>query len=343
MTTTVRSRIPLNTLAIPLGLTGLSEVWGDAAKTLGLPIAVGEGFWAIAAVAWVWMLAAHAIRGARSTDRLRSQLIHPVQGPIAALVPIVGMLLGGNLFSFWPAGGLVLAVVSIVAAAAFAGWILSVWMGGELKLESVHGGYFLPTVAAGFVSAGTAAEVGLRPLAVGAFVVGAFFWVIMFTLLLARLAFRPALPAALVPTLAIMAAPPAVAGASWFVINGGRVDGILYGLAALTVVMLLLEIALVPRFLKLAFSLGFWSFTFPFAYVGAFGIIWLGILRAPGWQAISIALVTGITVLIAAIAVQSLRLITRDRRAKSRLGEEELRRADDDVANPRTGKTAQPV
>jgi tellurite resistance protein len=333
MTTAAPQRIPLNTLAIPLGLTGLAEVWGEAAKTLGTPAGVAEVFWIIAAVALIWIIAAHAWRGARSADRLSTQLVHPAQGPIAALVPIVGMLLGGNLYGFWAVGGLVLTVASLVAAAAFTGWILSVWMRGELKLESVHGGYFLPTVAASFVSAGTAAEVGLRPLAIGAFAVGTFFWAIMFTVLLARLAFRPALPAPLVPSLAIMIAPPAVAGAAWFVIDGGRVDTSLYGLAALTVSMLLLQFALVPRYLKLAFSLGFWSFSFPFAYVGAFGIIWLGLLRTPGWQAIIVAIVAGVSVLIVAIAVQSLRSMVHDRRAKSRAAEEQLWRADDEVAN----------
>ena len=43
------------------------------------------------------------------------------------------------------------------------------------------------------------------------FGVGVFFWGVMTGLLLIRLSFRPALPDPLVPTMAILVAPPAVA------------------------------------------------------------------------------------------------------------------------------------
>ena len=93
--------------------------------------------------------------------------------------------------------------------------------------------------------------------------------------------------------------------------------------------------------MKLAFSLGFWSFSFPFAYAGAFGIIWLGLLRTPDWQTIVVAIVTGISALIVAIAVQSLRSMVHNRRAKSREAEQQLWRADNTVANVEPARTEQ--
>ena len=82
------SRIPLNTLAVPFGLAGFAETWSYAAPVLHLPAVVPQVFWAIAAVVWVWLLGAHAVRGARVGERLVDQLRHPAQGPIAALVPV---------------------------------------------------------------------------------------------------------------------------------------------------------------------------------------------------------------------------------------------------------------
>jgi tellurite resistance protein len=302
-----RGRLPLNTLAIPIGLAGLAEVWLEACRVLGWPALIPDVFWAVAAAAWLFVLAAHALRGRTSRDSLATQLAHPAQGPIAALVPIVGMLISSVLYGFWPTGGLVLAIASISAVALFAGWIVSFWMRGKLELGSVHGGYILPTVAASFIASSTASAVGMRSVANACFIVGCFLWPIVTALVLARLAFRPPLPEALVPTIAILLAPPAAAGAAWFGINGAQPDLIAEGLAAITILMALIQVGLLPIYRKLPFTLGFWSFTFPTAYAAAYALAWL---KLSGSITIPVAIVTVVllavvTMLIVAIAYRS--------------------------------------
>mgnify|MGYP001059406644 CR=1 FL=1 len=321
-------RIPLNTLAIGFGLAGLAAVWTTAGRLLGAPAGIAQAFWAVAAVAWVWLIVAHLRRGAKSSETLRAQLRHPAQGPIAALVPVVGMLLGADLHRFVPVAGEILVIVSMVAAAAFAAWILAFWHAGNLTPEAFHGGYLLPTVAGGLIAATTAYTVGLPGVAVGAFAVGIFFWIVISTVLLARLAFFPPLPAALTPTCAILLAPPAVAGTAWFTINGEHADLISTALLGLLVVMALQQLALLPRYRKLPFTLGFWSFTFPLAAAAGYGVDWLAIAAFPGWQAVAWLLVALATVVIAAIGVRSLWLVTSVRRGVRR-AEGVLRRADE--------------
>lgn len=323
-------RIPLNTLAISLGLTGLADTWASAGSDLHWAPGIAEGFWVLAAAAWVATIAAHAIRGARTSETLLSQLRHPVQGPIAAIWPIVSMALGANLTRFWPLGGRVLIIASIVVSALFAGWLLARLMNGQLKLESVHGGYFLPLAAASFVAAAVLPVAGSRTAAIGCFALGVFFWILTFALLFARLAFRAPLAPPLTPTLAILAAPPAVAGVAWFAIEGDR-PSVGYWLAASTVLMLLVQAALLPRYVKLPFTLGFWSFTFPFAYTGVYAIEWLEALKPTGWQAMDIAVLVLVTVLIVAIAVKSVGLFFGNRSRRYLTPEGELRAADDRI------------
>ena len=310
----VGSRIPLNTLAIGFGLAGLADLWSTVVAALGWPTPIGTAFWVIAAVAWVWLIVAHTVRGAHSAESLASQLRHPVQGPLAALIPVVGMLLGDELFTFVPWAGRTLVVASIVASTLFAAWILAFWMRGSVVPDAIHGGYFLPTVAAGLVAATAAADVGYMALAIGAFAVGVFFWAVMFAVIFARLAVRPPLPAPLVPTLAIFLAPPGVAGGAWFAIDDHRAGAIPVALAALTVMMVLIELALIPVFRRLAFSLGFWSFTFPLAAAARFGVGWLAIDRPPGCEALIVLLLAIVTAVVLAVAIQSLRLVARGRR-----------------------------
>jgi tellurite resistance protein len=323
-------RIPLNTLAIAFGLAGLAAVWTTSARLLGAPDWIGQVLWGGVVVAWVWLIVAHLRRGLRSAESLGQQLKHPAQGPIAALVPVVGMLIGAELYRFAPVPGELLVVVSIVVAAAFAAWILAFWHSGALTPEAFHGGYLLPTVAGGLIAATTSYKVGLPMVALACFGVGLFFWVVISTVLLARLAFFTPLPAALTPTCAILLAPPAVAGTAWFTINGERADLLSTVLLGLLVLMALQQVALIPRYRVLPFTLGFWSFTFPLAAAGGYGIEWLSIAGFPGWQVVAWLLVAVVTVVVVLVGIRSLVLITSVRRGVLR-AESVLRRADNAV------------
>src|SRR6185312_6283047 len=157
--------------------------------------------------------------------------------------------------------------------------------------------------------------------------VGVFFWVVISTVLLARLAFFPPLPAALTPTCAILLAPPAVAGTAWFTINGERADLLSTVLLGLLVLMALQQVALLTRYRVLPFTLGFWSFTFPLAAAGGYGIEWLSIAGFAGWQVVAWLVVALVTVTVVAIGVRSLLLVTSVRRG-ARRAESVLRRAD---------------
>jgi tellurite resistance protein len=309
----------LNTLAIPLGLAGLAQVWSVATSALGAPFGLGQAFWLVAAIAWIWTVTVHLYRGTRTDQPLSHQLTHFAQGPLAALLPIAAMLIGASLHRTIPLAGTVLTLISIAAAAAFAAWILGFWMRGQLPLESVHGGYFLPTSAAGFVGALAAAETGLDWLAVGSFAVGIFFWLVISVFFFLRLALRPTLPAPLVPTLAIMIAPPAVASAAWLTISGGRPDYVFEGLTAMTAIMVLIQVTLLRRYRALPFSLGFWSFTFPVASVAALAITWLHLLQPPAWQPITIGVLAAVTVLVVSIATKSILLLIATSRSARRL------------------------
>lgn len=276
---------------------------------------------------------AHTIRGFRTGEPLRSQLRHPAQGPLAALVPIVGMLLGEHLHEDAPAWGEVLVIASLAVSALLAGWLLAHWLGGELQLDMLHGGYLLPTVAAGLVGSAAADRVGFPALAWGALAVGIFFWVVIFTLLLGRLAFRPPLPAPLVPTMAIIIAPPAVAGTAWFAITENRPGEIDDALAGLMDPMLLMQVGLLPRYRALPFSLGFWSFTFPSAAVGGYGMQWLAIKRPVAWEAASWAILAVITALIVAIGVRSVLLVVGGGPSARHRAERQLVDANDAVSS----------
>ncbi|HEY1532190.1 MAG TPA: transporter [Galbitalea sp.] len=315
--TAATARIPLNTFAIGFGLAGLAEVWDTAGTSLGFPREIGQSFWLAAAIAWVWLIVAHVVRGSRSGDSLAAQLRHPAQGPIASLVPTTAMLLASELLTVSRPAGLALFLVSVTASALFAGWLIGTWLQGGLLLDSIHGGYLLPTVAAGLVGADVAGQAGLTTLGWALFGVGAFFWLVMTVLVVLRLALRPSLPDPLVPTVMILVAPPAVGGIALFSLGGLAVSIGAAMLLGLTVLLVLVQLAFLPRYRRLTFSLGFWSFTFAIAAVLTDGILWLRLTAVAGWQIFTIILALASTALVVAIAIRSLLLVLPVRRERA--------------------------
>jgi tellurite resistance protein len=94
------------------------------------------------------------------------------------------------------------------------------------------------------------------------------------------------------------------------------------------VLLVLVQLALLPRYLRLPFSLGFWSFTFPIAAVVADAIVWLRILAPVGGAIVTVVLLAAVTLLVLSIAGRSVRdVLPRQRRQAS---ESELVIADDE-------------
>ncbi|HEY8686659.1 MAG TPA: hypothetical protein VIO57_13730 [Chloroflexota bacterium] len=302
------TRIPLFTFAIAFGLTGLAEIWSTAVTYLHAPGVVAEVLWGVAVAAVVWLIVAHTRAGADAPERLIDQLRHPVQGPLAAIVPVTVMLVGAHVASYVPAVGATIVVVALAGGTAYAGWILAHWLRGNVALESAHGGFLLPTVALGFVGSLAAAMIRLDGLAIAMFAIGTFFWIVTGAIVIARILIHAALPDALTPTLTILLAPPAVAGLAWFAINGHTIDRMALSIAGLAVIVILMQLALVPRYLALPFGMGFWSFTFPVAAAAMYIIEWLAVVQPFGWQALAWLLVAAVSTLVVGIAVRSVRL-----------------------------------
>jgi tellurite resistance protein len=297
-------RIPLNTLAIQFGLVGLAQVWSVATVALGGPLLVAQAWWLLAGGAWVVTVIVHARHGRRAEETVGEQLRHLTLGPLAALLPIGAMLLGAGLHRSFATAGTVLTVAAVAAAASLAGWLAVHWARADLTLDLVHGGHYLPMSAAGLVGALAAGSVGLRGLAIGCFAFGGVFWVVTTVLIGMRLVRYPDVPDMLVPTLAILTAPPAVAAVAWSTI-GRAPDVAFVALTAITVVMVGVQLCLLPRYLSLRFSVGFWSFTFPTASVTGLAITWLRLEKPWAWRETSVALVVMATGVVALVAAKS--------------------------------------
>jgi len=221
------------------------------------------------------------------------------------------MLLALGLQPHAPSVARTLFLVFFAATALLGGWLTGAWIVAPRAIDQLHPGYFLPTVAGGLVGAQGAAACGLAGLGWLSFGVGIVCWLVLSSIVLGRLLTRPGLPAALIPTLAIVAAPPAVAGNAYAALTGGRTDAVAYGLAGFTVLMALAQLRLLPLYRRLPFAPTFWSFTFSYAAVTADALRWIGLERPSGAIALIYVALAAISALIGGIALRTLVALCR--------------------------------
>ena len=300
-------RVPLNFFAMPFGIAGLAEVWLTASQHGRAPVAVANTLAALAALLWLGIVLAYGRYALAEKGALRRDLQDLTAGPFAALILITPMMLSyESLAPYAHTAGKVVIDVFLVLVLLLGGWFTGQWIYGPLDVDRLHPGYFLPTVAGGLIASASATSVGQVRLGQIMLGLGLVCWLILGSMILARLVFRPPLPPALQPTLAIEVAPPAVASLAWFTLYGGRPGLVTAALAGYGLLMVLAQIRLLPMFLRLSFAPSFWAFTFSWAAVAAVAVQWSEADHPAGHVVYTYLLLAAITLLIGGVAVRTL-------------------------------------
>jgi tellurite resistance protein len=300
---------------VGLGLAGLSGTWTITAEHTGLPGAAADALWILTAAVFVINLVRFVARAGHPL-RYPGHFGHPITGPFVALAPTTAMLLGDRLFADAPTAGRVIVIAAFAVAVVLGITFVHNILLGVGSIEQLHSGHLLPIVAAGFVGAQSLAVIGAPDTATAVFSAAVLAWLLIGAVLVARHAFWPPLPDALVPTITIFAAPPVVGGNAWFAISapGSPDDRVQIALLGTGILLIGAQVMLIPRYRKLRFSLGFWSFTFTTAAAATYGIHWLALTSPPGATAWIWVLFAAATLIVGVIALRSLVLL-RPRRS----------------------------
>jgi tellurite resistance protein len=301
------AKVPLNIFGMGFGLAGLATTW-RIAVTVDLADAwVAVALVIVAACVWLMSVLLYARYVIAHPGALRHDLQDMTVGPFASLAIITPVLLVANgVAPYAHQAATIMIDVLIVATVLLGGWFTGFWMRGGADLDRLHPGYFLPTVAGGFVASAGAAEVGQERLALVMFGLALICWAIVGSMILGRLIFRPPLVEALTPTMAIEVAPAAVASIALFFASDGRITTPITILAGYGILMVSAQVPLLPRYLKLPFSLGTWSFTFSWAAVASASILWIAAGHHTSGRVWSYLILVAITTLIGAVACRTL-------------------------------------
>jgi tellurite resistance protein len=312
-TSAAHAGITPNLFGIAYGLAILATCWGYAALLKLAPALVADILFIIAAAVWLVLVVSYLPQVTRQPGGWYAELTHPVTAPFISLIPIVGMLLTTGLMPHAPAAGKWLFAAFAAVTVVLAGWMIGQWIVERLDLDKLHPGYVLPAVAGGFIATVGAALAGWSGVAQTFFGLGLVSWLVIDSIILARLYFRPPLPPELQPTLAIEVAPPALAGLAYLAITHGKVDAVAFALGGYTLLAALVQVRLISVYRQLHFAAGSWAYAFPYAAVATLALHWVNYAHPPGYRIWAWVVMVAITAFIAALAAETAAAFARHR------------------------------
>jgi tellurite resistance protein len=292
----------LSRFGIPLGLAGLGGGWSAARSYLGSPLWPEEIIFGAATIVWGILTIIYVVRGMRQKGTFRADLKHEAVGPFASFIPLVGILLSSHYAQYLPPWGDWLCGAFITALAIVAAQLLAQWVTGGVSMQSIHPGYLLPVVAGSFVASIGFSTIHAPEAAIATFGVGMFFWLLVGTIVTVRLMTGGELAPEAKPGLTAYLAAPATANIAWMVSHPGPMGAVQLCLTGVLTIMMLLQVILLPQYLKLSYTPGFWVFTFPVAATTNYAIRWLAAADFQGREIYSwtiLGLATAFTLTIA--------------------------------------------
>jgi len=257
---------PVNIFPVVMGLTGWTLAWQKTQSVLGLEWKIGEGLTVLSIVAFVILSSLYMIKLARHPDAVAAEIKHPIKLSFFPAISISLILLGTALAKIEPSSAEIFWWCGVILQLFLLLFVISSWVNHE-HFETVHvnPSWFIPAVGNVLVPV---AGIGFGHVEISWFFfsIGMVFWVVLLTIVFNRVLFHNPLPPVLLPTLAILIAPPGVGFVAYVTLIGG-LDGfgrILFGIALF---FTLFVATLAPRFAKVPFFLSWWAYSFPLAAI----------------------------------------------------------------------------
>lgn len=260
------AHFPVPIFSAVMGIGGLSLAWQRSAQTYDVSSGIGTAIFWCAASLFAVLVLLYALKWIMYPQQARSELRHPVRMAFAPTLTIAALVVataGQTIVPdiaavLWWGGALGHLVATIL--------IVSAWMNRpDIGLMQVTPAWFIPVVG-NAVTPLAAPEVGSVDLAWVAFGVGLVFWAILLPIVVLRLAAHTEpMPAQLLPTLAILVAPPAVIQLSWLALSGDGESPVNLMLFGVTLSFVAIVIAEIPRLRAVPFAVTYWAYTFPSA------------------------------------------------------------------------------
>lgn len=306
-------RVPASFFGMVLGVFGLGSAWRYGASIGLVPHGVGEAGVLAGCAVWVVLAGIYAYRCLTAWDGVVAEWRDPMTFPFVSLLPAGAVLVSVGVHPYVPAVAAVLLWLGAGSQLVFAAVRCAPLWTGTQPLDATTPGFYLPLVAANFISAigmGSAGHEQIGYLFLGA---GVISWLTLEPLVTHRLRTGPEVAPRARGVIGVQLAPAFVACYAYLAVNGGRFDAVALALFGYGLLQLLLLLRLWRWLLAGGFTPGLWAFSFGFAAMANTGLRLVHSDPEPVVRAVAVAVVALATALLLALVLGTVVLLVRGR------------------------------
>ena len=289
---------PPGLFASVMGIAGLGLAWRKAHEVIGVQQFIGEVILLLAAVVFAVVATLYGIKALRGSAQFKSDMVHPVRANFVPAATIGMLLLSTAVLPYSRIAGELLWILGTAGHLFLAIRIIRRWLGEPYEINTVNASWFIPVVGNIIVPI-SGMRLGYVETSWMLFSFGLVFWILLFTIVLYRKLFHDPIPAKLMPTVAILVAPPAIGFVSYMALNGGQIDALARILYYVALLLAVIVVSLFPKLVKIPFGLPWWAYTFPMDALAIASLIYASATGAPGVEmvaSIALALATLINI-----------------------------------------------
>ncbi|KUF09397.1 SLAC1 anion channel family protein [Pseudoponticoccus marisrubri] len=297
---------PVPFFAAVMGLSGLTlALHAAGAETASI------GALALTLLVFAALAGLYTLKALRYPQAVAAEWRHPVKLAFFPAISISLLLIATALrpVSEELARGVWLTGAAAQGALTLA--VLSNWI-GHRPFQTMHisPAWFIPAVG-NVVAPVAGVALGFPETSWVFFSAGLIFWLVLLVLVMNRLVFHDPLPGRMVPTLAILIAPPAVAFLAWLQLNGGVLDAFARILFGAALVFLGLAATQAAKLRGLPFALSWWALSFPVAALTIATLRFGALAPSPGHVLAGRIGLAVLCAIVALLLVRTLRAIAR--------------------------------
>ncbi|RLK50241.1 tellurite resistance protein [Alkalispirillum mobile] len=299
--------MPIPLFATVMGTAGLALAWRAAEGAWGWSAGISVGLTVLVVALFAFLSVAYVMKFVRYRDAVKAEFHHPVKmnffPAISISLVLVAMLLQPHVTwlagAFWLLGAALHITFTLV--------VMSIWIGQrQFEIAHINPAWFIPVVGNVLMPL-AGVPLGFVELSWFFFSVGVVFWLVLMTLMFYRFIFHDPLPERLLPTLAILLAPPAVGFLAWTDLNGGDINAfgrVLYYTGLFTFLLLVIR---ARGFGRLPFFLSWWAYSFPVAAFSIATLTMASMVPSTFLAVVGALLVLLTTALVIALVVMTLK------------------------------------
>jgi tellurite resistance protein len=252
---------PITSFAVVMGLTGLTIAFGKFYHMQWLPrIFYDVSVFAVLAI-FLFVTVMYGLKLAMFPEEVKTDFRHRIRINFFSAISISLLLLSIAFYTYYPILSIALWWLGLLLHTVFMFKTISFWIQHNFEIHHFNPAWFIPVVGNILIPV---SGVDFAPILISYFyfVVGFFFWIVLFTIFLYRAIFHAQLPEKFIPTFFILLAPPAIGFIAYMRIAQSW-DTFSVFLLLMTYFFIALLATMYKSFTKLKFFMSWWAFTFP--------------------------------------------------------------------------------